>query len=74
MIGLPLLITWGLWMAMEVTHGPAGTSLDAIGFLVSGSLGGVIGIGIGLDVFFKMQRINREVIQQIEELRNNAAH
>ena len=73
-IGLLVLIVWLGWLFYEVyTAGhrvPGDSDMVALswGYIAGICVGGVIGLIIGLTIFFKMQRTNDEIIEQIEEL------
>ena len=36
---------------------------------VGSNIGGIVGLIVGLSIYFKMQRINKEIIAQIDELK-----
>ena len=73
-VSCSVLVLWVVWMAWEIyTKGQAAPadSLErgmSVGGLIGGGIGLVIGGVIGLSIFFKMQRTNDEIIQQIEEI------
>ena len=73
-VSCSVLVLWIVWMAWEIyTKGQAAPadSLErgmSVGGLIGGGIGLVIGGVIGLSIFFKMQRTNDEIIQQIEEI------
>ena len=37
---------------------------------IGGTIGGVIGFGVGVSILLKMQRTNDELITQIHEIKN----
>ncbi len=69
-----LLVFWIVWLGWEMyTKGQAAPadSMErglSIGGLIGGGIGLVIGGALGLTIFFKMQRTNDEIIDQIEEI------
>lgn len=63
--GTIIIFIWGPWLVYELSQ-----HLDAREFLpmiIGAAVGFVIGAGIGLNILFKMQRANDEMISQIEE-------
>lgn len=74
LIGFIVLIFWLGWMFYEVYMAghrvPGDSDMAAISWAYIGGMGvgGVIGLIIGFTIFFKMQRTNDEIIEQIEEL------
>ena len=64
---------WVSWLFIELyngssaTNGGANTSLF-YGAMVGGGIGLVIGVAIGISIYLRMQRINSDIIQQIDEL------
>ena len=71
--GLPLMTIWASWLFIElyngsgVVNGGANSSLF-YGAMVGGGVGLVIGMAIGISIYLRMQRINSDIIQQIDEL------
>lgn len=70
---LPLMTIWVSWLFIELyngssaANGGANTSLF-YGAMVGGGVGLVIGVAIGISIYLRMQRINSDIIQQIDEL------
>ena len=74
LITIPMLILFMLWIGFE-----SWSSIDTIsgefqrsfiyGGLVGGAIGLVCGIIFAIQIFFKMQRTNDEVIRQINEMK-----
>ena len=70
---LPLMTIWVSWLFIELyngssaVNGGANTSLF-YGAMVGGGIGLVIGLAIGISIYLRMQRINSDIIQQIDEL------
>ena len=71
--GLPLITIWVSWLFIELynvssaANGGANTSL-LYGTMVGSGIGVVIGLAIGISIYLRMQRINSDIIQQIDEL------
>ena len=71
--GLPLITIWVSWLFIELynvssaANGGANTSL-LYGTMVGSGIGVVIGVAIGISIYLRMQRINSDIIQQIDEL------
>lgn len=74
-IGMCLIVVWLGWLLYEVyTKGYAaqtdpGMQKYYIGFMIAIGIGAVIGLAIGLYVFFKMQRTNDRILQEIEKMK-----
>jgi hypothetical protein len=66
-IGFCVLFIWMLWLGYEFYHNIASHS-EAIAIMVGAIIGGIIGGAIGLSIFFKWQRKNDEMIEQINDL------
>ena len=66
-IGFCVLFIWMLWLGYEFYHNIANHS-EAIAIMVGAIIGGVIGGAIGLSIFFRWQRKNDEMIEQINDL------
>ena len=66
-IGFCVLFIWILWLGYEFYHNIANHS-EAIAIMVGAIIGGIIGGAIGLNIFFKWQRKNDEMIEQINDL------
>lgn len=70
---LPLMTIWVSWLFIELyngssaVNGGANTSLF-YGAMVGGGVGLVIGVAIGIWLYLRMQRINSDIISQIDEL------
>ena len=70
---LPLITIWVSWLFIELynvssaANGGANTSL-LYGTMVGSGIGVVIGLAIGISIYLRMQRINSDIIQQIDEL------
>ena len=70
---LPLMTIWILWLFIELyngssaANGGANTSLF-YGAMVGSGVGLVIGVAIGISIYLRMQRINSDIISQIDEL------
>ena len=71
--GIFFMTIWIPWLCLEVynglgvANGGANTSLF-YGTMVGGGVGLVIGVAIGISIYLRMQRINSDIIQQIDEL------
>ena len=71
--GLPLMTIWVSWLFIELyngssaANGGANTSLF-YGAMVGSGVGLVIGVAIGISIYLRMQRINSDIIKQIDEL------
>jgi TRAP-type C4-dicarboxylate transport system permease small subunit len=74
LFGMIVLVVWMGWLVYEVYmaghSAPAGSDLLPVSWCYLGGIfvGGVIGLILGLKIFFKMQRTNDEIIDQIEEM------
>ena len=74
LFGMIVLVVWMGWLVYEVYmaghSAPAGSDLLPVSWCYLGGIfvGGVIGLILGLKIFFKMQRTNDEIIEQIEEM------
>lgn len=69
-IGTALTIPWVAWLCYDIQHSDIGRSANSYFFLGGMCVGGIIGLVIGLLIFFKMQRINREIVHQIDNMLN----
>ena len=71
--GIFFMTIWVSWLFIELyngssaANGGANTSLF-YGAMVGGGIGLVIGVAIGISIYLRMQRINSDIIQQIDEL------
>lgn len=73
-IGLITCAFWLAWLLYDIyADGAAKADPDmmkyTVGFMISLGIGAVIGLIIGLTIFFKMQRTNDRIIDEINELR-----
>lgn len=67
LIAIPTLLLWFAWTIYEFTH--AGLDPDFTrGITCGAGIGLVIGGAIGLRIFFKLQKANDEMLEQIKEL------
>ena len=66
-IAFCVLPIWMLWLGYEFYHNIANHS-EAIAIMIGAVVGGVIGGAIGLSIYFKWQRKNDEMIEQINDL------
>jgi len=73
-LGLVMLAIWLGWLAFmlwQLIHDPAADVFDqgrGWGMLFGSVVGLAIGLPVGLSIYFKMQRINTEIIRQIDDL------
>lgn len=71
--GLPLMPIWVSWLFIELyngssaANGGANTSLF-YGAMVGSGVGVIVGVAIGIWLYLRMQRINSDIISQIDEL------
>ena len=71
--GLPLMTIWVSWLFIELyngssaANGGANTSLF-YGAMVGSGVGVIVGVAIGIWLYLRMQRINSDIISQIDEL------
>ena len=71
---LPLMTIWISWLLIELyngssaANGGANTSLF-YGAMVGSGVGVIVGVAIGIWLYLRMQRINSDIIQQIDELK-----
>ena len=75
-IQMPLLVCWILWAGVEAYNAlPEIANEFQQGFIqggiIGGAIGGVIGIIFAVSLYFKMQRTNDEIINQINETIND---
>lgn len=76
LIGLGVVVVWLAWLFYELytkTHAAGNDTVEhvmGLGYMYGGGIGAVVGLIIGLRLFFKMQRTNDEIINDIEELTN----
>lgn len=76
-IGLIAVAIWIAWLVYEFymagVRAGDGSSKMALSWLYIGGVGvgAVLGLIIGLSIYFKMQRTNDEIIEQIYDLRDN---
>ena len=72
--GIFFMIIWVSWFVIELYNGSGAanggenTSMF-YGMIVGGGVGLIIGVVIGISIYFRMQRINSDIIQQIDELK-----
>ncbi len=75
-IGLSVVVVWLAWLFyelyMKTSVAASGTMEHGMGtsYMYGVGIGAVLGVIIGLRLFFKMQRTNDEIINDIEELTN----
>jgi len=62
-----VLPIWMIWLGYELYNNVQEPYLGTV-IIVSSLIGAVIGGAIGLSIYFKFQRKNDEMIQQINEL------
>ncbi len=62
-IGLPIVALWLVWYSIELT----GITGDYF-FVVSAVIGGIVGGWIGISIMRRMQRIDADAIDDIQEL------
>lgn len=72
--GMVFLMVWMPWFFYEMYQGIIVTGSDHNLFFfqimaVGSNIGGIVGLIVGLSIYFKMQRINKEIIAQIDELK-----
>ena len=72
--GMVFLMVWMPWFFYEMYQGIVVTGPDQNLFFyqimaVGSNIGGIVGLIVGLSIYFKMQRINKEIIAQIDELK-----
>lgn len=67
-IGLFVVVPiWLIWLALEFYYGTSNHT-EALALIIGMVVGGVIGGAIGLSIYFKWQRKNDEMIDQINEI------
>ena len=71
--GFPLMPIWVSWLFIELYNGSSaangGTNTSLFyGAMVGGGVGLVIGMAISISIYLRMQRINSDIISQIDEL------
>lgn len=67
MVSIPLVIIWLSFFVLEVFS----SSANALMLSTLAVMGGLVGLGMGLLAYRKMQRTNDELIQEIDQLKNN---
>lgn len=73
-VGMTVLVFWIAWLVYEIyksgLNAPAESGMQELSwmYLIGVAVGLIIGLIIGFSIFFKMQRTNDEIIEQIEEL------
>ena len=66
-ISIPLVIIWLFFFVLEVFR----SSANAFMLSTFAVIGGLLGLGIGLLAYRKMQRTNDELIQEIDQLKKD---
>ena len=72
--GIFFMIIWVSWFVIELYNGSGAanggenTSMF-YGMMVGGGVGLIIGVALGIWIYLRMQRINSDIIQQIDELK-----
>lgn len=64
--GIPVCILWIAWFAFEVYK--KGGEEEVTTFLLAGTIGGIVGLILGLTIHFRTQRQYQEIINQIEDV------
>lgn len=77
LIGVVISAIWIPWLIIETYNGLGvanGGENETLfyGLMVGGGVGLIIGAVIGISIYFRMQRINSDIIRQIDELTNEA--
>lgn len=67
-IGMIAVLIWAAWLIYEFYMAGVRNGVSSVSYLGAVGVGLVLGLILGLSVFFKMQRTNDEIIEQIEEL------
>ncbi|WP_455540491.1 hypothetical protein [Prevotella fusca] len=72
--GISILTIWVPWLCLEVYNGLGvadGGENESLFYsmMIGGGVGLIIGAVIGISIYFRMQRINSDIIQQIDELK-----
>lgn len=71
--GIFFMTIWVSWFVIELyndsgaANGGENTSMF-YGIIVGGGVGLIVGVAIGIWIYLRMQRINSDIIQQIDEL------
>lgn len=71
--GIFFMTIWVSWFVIELyndsgaVNGGENTSMF-YGMIVGGGVGLIVGVAIGIWIYLRMQRINSDIIQQIDEL------
>lgn len=72
--GISILTIWVPWICLEVYNGLGvanGGENESLFYsmMIGGGVGLIIGAAIGIWIYLRMQRINSDIIQQIDELK-----
>ena len=72
--GISILTIWVPWICLEVYNGLGvanGGENESLFYsmMVGGGVGLIIGVALGIWIYLRMQRINSDIIQQIDELK-----
>lgn len=68
---IPVLAVWGIFFVLELIHYDLSNKLYAVALIVILAIGMLIGLGIELNIYKKMQRTNDELIQEIDQLKKD---
>ena len=71
--GTIIMIIWTPWFFIETYYGSGAANggdhtCMSNGMLVGGGIGLIVGVAIGIWLYLRMQRINSDIISQIDEL------
>ena len=72
--GISILTIWVPWICLELYNGLGaanGGENESLFYsmMVGGGVGLIIGVALGIWIYLRMQRINSDIIQQIDELK-----
>lgn len=65
--GIPFLVLWGGWFVYEIMQQAGLPQAEQTAILVGAFIGGLIGLGVGLYLYCRMQRMASELLDQLKD-------